>query len=571
MLNIRLTRDALVGMTMSLLALVILISFGVMHLTGWSYPSGDATKNIYVLSAFDEGVYAESGALMAHGYQLYSQIYSAQPPVLPVVLSIVDRFTAGGLVEARWVILVAAILTVVGVMGIGTMTRGWLAGGLSALLLVLTPEFLVYSHAIEEEIPMTALCVLSLVCALGWRRSRDFELSALAGILLGLAVLTKFLAFALVAPLGVILVLTAWDSRSNLMPVVRDTGLFVGGAVLPLVLSLMVWGKAEWTQMIDDRLGATADQAQIQQVGSVHLIKLFLETDPGLAVLLGAAAVALLLRDWRLGLILNSWLAATLGVLLVYHPLFSHHLAVLLAPMATVAGVGLAVCFTSVQGSATRLRANWVRPFEPRATSSTLKRDLIPTPSSARRDQRLARTAMALGIAGVVGYLLLIPNQTAAYGRLLIPTSASDKQLAAVATTVNQTVGPTTLVAASDPMICVEAKRFCVPQMVDSSYVRVRTGKLANAIAYTRRANAGVVVLSRGLCQGPYMAGYVKWVHRNYHLLQPIGIDTPSYRRDGDGPPIYPCPFVQTAKGPRPAHPYWRAGIYAVGARGFPP
>ena len=539
--------NSVTGLALIALSGIILAVYEIVHLAGYSYPSGP-TNSIFAISPFDEGVYTETGILIAHGYQLYGQIYSAQPPLLPLALSLVERLPGSGLADARWMVLGFGLLAVMGVAAVAGASKGWIAAGAAAILLVLSPEFLVYGHAIEEEIPMTALCLVSLALAMGWSRRKESELVAVSGFFFGLAVLTKFLAFSLLAPLAIMVAIAAWEDRDRLWSLARDVLLFAVAALVPFGLSLAVWGHAEWNQMVNDRLGATADQAQLQSLSSLHLLRNFLSVDPGLAALAGLAAVALIARDWKVGLILDSWLGATLLILLRYHPLFGHHLAVLLGPMAVVSGAGVA-CLLPQSGEKQGFGFNPGGRAEP---------DGAQGHAPANGLHGLIGVGAFLAGAGIVAYLALVPFQISAYGQLLVSTSPADRELALVSTTVAQYATRTGKVVAADPVICVQARRLCVPQTVDTSYVRVETGKLKDIITYTKDAGVQAVVLGRALCLDPYMASYDRWVHAHFRLILPATIDLPSGQ----------CPWRSDNTIVRP---HWQPGVYVLGARGLTP
>ena len=76
--------------------------------------------------------------------------------------------------------------------------------------------------------------------------------------------------------------------------------------------------------MVNDRISASSGAASLQQYTNIHYLRLFAQTDPGLfsAAIGGILLVA---WDWRTGLILDSWAAGFVLVLLRYHPLMGHH------------------------------------------------------------------------------------------------------------------------------------------------------------------------------------------------------------------------------------------------------
>jgi hypothetical protein len=581
--------DALIGITMAAASVVACIVYEIGHLTGFSFG-----QSWYGVDNYDEGVYMATGALMAHGYDLYSQIYSAQPPLLTFALDVADRLFGTGVAQARLVILVFAVLGLVAVAGIAYLARGWIAAGMSAVLLVISPEFLVYSHAVEEEIPVMALGAMSLALALVWSkvqgsrfkdrstfnvqrstsgvqsskfrvqssrfkvqgsrfRTPPARLSFLAigaGLIFGLAVLTKFFAFALVAPLAVILGLALRDRTRpggarpdgpSLGVVARDTLAFVAGAAIPVGISFLIWGGDEWRQMVIDRISASTGQAAMQGASSFHLLRLFIATDPGLVVLAVAGGTLLLVSDWRAGLVLASWGMATLAMLMSYHPLFGHHLVILLGPAAVLGGV--AISFLA-PGGVPRAIDGETEANGAQLVGKPPGVDRIPSPTTnnAQRTTNNVRTVRELNgqtvrrsIMGAAGlatliYIALLPRLGSSYSGLLIAPTNSDRVLASAGSLVRAHISTSSLVAAGDPWICVDADRLCVPDLVDTSYVRIESGKLtaADAISATRSSRAVAIVLARGLCTFTYPAGgrtymgrYVHWVLTGpYRLLR---------------------------------------------------
>ena len=68
--------------------------------------------NVYELRA-DEGINLQKAALIANGHQLYSEIWSDQPPVLSYVLSMVHHFFPFSVAAARVMILLFSAILIV--------------------------------------------------------------------------------------------------------------------------------------------------------------------------------------------------------------------------------------------------------------------------------------------------------------------------------------------------------------------------------------------------------------------------------------------------------------------------
>jgi len=496
----------LAGLGMAAGGALLLIIYEVAHLSGFGFG-----QSVYQISDYDEGVYLETGALVSHGYHLYAQIYSAQPPIFPLAIAAADKMAGFSVPNARLVVLAFALLGLLSAAMIGYCIQGWPAAGVGALVLALSPEMLVYAHAIEEEVPAMALSGLSVALGLVWWRrlsmgrttlSRRLGVPAFgAGLSLGLAVLTKFFAFAALAPLTVMLSLALWEGRRRRAePRAAQLGTILWGPllagigfILPIAVSFAFFGLDEWRQMVADRVRASTTYPSAQTtVSNLHQILTFGLVDVGLVVLALAGALLLLLQSWRMGLVLGSWALATLLILARYHPLMGHHPVMLLEPAATLAAgavIGL-------------------------------------LPGTWRDDGRWMSGRGATRLAAVVAlacYLVLLPRLFLAYPRLLTHPARDDR--AQAGTLIRSHTPPGSFVASGDAWICVDADRLCVPGLVDTSYVRIFTGKLtaAEAVAQTRSVNAAAVALWPRFRPAPgyhFMDAYFRWVRGRYRLLE---------------------------------------------------
>lgn len=494
--------------------MVLVLVYELVHLSGFVF--GQA---VYAVDDYDEGVYIETGTLMAHGYKLFSQIYSAQPPLLPTLLSLTDRLFGTSAAGARATILILGLVTLLGVAGVSWHAGRWVASGFAALFLSLSPEFLVYSHAVEEEIPVMAFATVCLALMLRWRTRQGNAGASVAGLFFGLAILTKFFAFALLAPLLIVVALALWDARHpqgspRPLPVrrlVSSVLFFLCGSVVPIAVSFLAFGADEWKQMVSDRITAST-QAAGSITSNIHQILVFAATDRGLTVLAVGGGLLLLRTDWRLGLILDGWASATVAMLARYHPLMGHHPVILLAPAACLGGIAVSRLWPDSYLSNARMTEG------PRPS---------PTPGTAEQFNRTAVVRMAAACSLLV-YILFFPALATSYGALLVrDQSPYAAALTKAGSLVRRSALPGDLVAAGNAWVCVDARRLCVPDMVDTSYVRVTSGSLTAraAILDTERARAAVVVLDRGLCpQQGYLAmrPYVQWVHIHYRRREGV-------------------------------------------------
>jgi hypothetical protein len=169
-------------------------------------------------------------------------------------------------------------------------------------------------------------------------RARD-ALALAAGLALACAVGMKLLAVLTAVPVAFVL-LGAQRGRSRLI-------LFTvaGGLAGTLALLLPVLGSP--TLAFDDLVVSHLRAGQALAAGPLTNLKLlFLHREEPLEALAGIGALIALLRRDRAVIPLLAWVAVSLGAVLVYKPLFPHHLVMLIAPLALLAAVGIAPTLT---------------------------------------------------------------------------------------------------------------------------------------------------------------------------------------------------------------------------------
>src|SRR5947209_1248187 len=92
-------------------------------------------QSIYAVDDADEWRYTACSRLVEHGYGLFSQVFSAQPPVLFVTLAGGMRLFGDSIGGARWSTIVFGAIALAATAWITWMLAGPVAGGIAALLL----------------------------------------------------------------------------------------------------------------------------------------------------------------------------------------------------------------------------------------------------------------------------------------------------------------------------------------------------------------------------------------------------------------------------------------------------
>ena len=301
---------------------------------------------------YDEGVYLQSLLLMRHGYHPFSEILATQGP-LHLYLAY-PSYALGGytLSAARAGSVVASLAGLGGVAWAAYALGGRVGGAGAALALALGPTYLAASRQALPEAPAVALAALA-VGAAAWAHRTDRDRWRLsAGVLLALACLVKPIAVPAAIPV-VLLASTRRSPRASLLA--PATAAAVGVAGLAAVGTL---GALD--QVIGWRLGGRQFDPTlpvIQHNAELLVDKMFRQEQPAFYALAAVGGFALARRSPRAGSALVGWLGAQLALLLTYANLSSHLGTFLVAPLAVLAGLGLAAGWSAVSSRRWRTAA----------------------------------------------------------------------------------------------------------------------------------------------------------------------------------------------------------------------
>jgi 4-amino-4-deoxy-L-arabinose transferase-like glycosyltransferase len=299
--------------------------------------------------SYDEGVYWQSLRAMSAGSALYRDIFYSQPPFFLLSLYPIYMFGGQTLWSAR---LGVALISLCGFVGVGLLGRT-LAGRLGMLfalsLLLADPLYLRGSQTLQADAPALALSLLAVGMAYRWWCKPVGQLGLLPGILaasiLALGILSKLLALATLAPIGLIVFARLMMLRQN-----RDA---TTGTILTLIASVLAFfltilllllpcseGLHElWSSVVTFHTDAKASLAGWQSYNVTPDLFGILKTLLPLSALYGTIT-ALSRRDWRVVPLL-AWLLATIVQLWQQVPLFPHHLIALIPPLVALAVMGI--------------------------------------------------------------------------------------------------------------------------------------------------------------------------------------------------------------------------------------
>jgi len=456
-------------------AVVWYLAWEVAHRGVYGY-----LQSVYPIDPADEWRYTACSRLVGHGYQLFNQVFSAQPPLLFLSLAGGMRIAGDSITGARFAEVTFGLVTLISAAVLAWVLGGRWTAAVTAVLLAVSPGFLVYAHTVEAEGPMMALATLSLALA-ALTRTRGAYVAAPAGLALAAAVLMKLFAVEAVLPASWLIVTGSSSSTGRW----RVLGAFFACAATPVALNFaLVSPLHQWQQVVSlhDRAASLALPGLLPPA---DIVRRYVEMDIGLTALCVAGLIALALAArWRLLVFAGLWLGGTLVMLLLFRPLFPHHAAILEAPLALTAGLGFCAVWAAGGGA-------W-------------------------------RPAALATLAGVLLYLVALPHLAEADRHVLMPVDRSP--VYTLARFVDARTPAGSFAALDNLEVADAARRLVPPPLCDPSNVRRLAGYLtaSDLIGATRRYRPALV-----LSQGIYtqVPDYLAWLRTHYRPVRaPAGV-----------------------------------------------
>ncbi|MFN2469293.1 MAG: glycosyltransferase family 39 protein [Gaiellaceae bacterium] len=433
----------------------VLVVAGVLFAQGLAIPAD-----------YDEGSYLAAVGALRHGQELGSEIFTPQPPGFYYLLAAGDVVTGGSLDAMRAEILALALAGCVAAFLVGRLVAGPIAGLTAAALLAVAHPYPAFASRISADLPALVLALFALAAFLAATTVRRGvpALSVAAGALAVAAVSVKLSAATVAIPLvAYALVLR---TRREAALAVAGAGIAVTAFVLGHVGQLDgLWrGAVSYHDAARDVPGpGLLDNAE----HFLHLIDprtrnaLFWLAPLGLVAAAISARRGLRLRLplWPLWL----WAAGGEAFLLLHRPLHDNHDVLLAVSLALPVGI-------AVGAAVERLPRG--RIFA--AGAAVVAAVLAGGYAEEVRDRRGLHAREPAGVTWAVELL-------------------------------RERTRPGDLVAADRPIIAVYAGRTVPGNLVDTAYLRFRSGYLspAEVLADLDRERVRAVVTARAFRDQP--------------------------------------------------------------------
>jgi len=385
--------------------------------------------------SFDDGVYGASAVAMRTGALPFREVFSSQGPLFLPLVWLADLIGLRTF-DAPRLLAVAAGLALVGATwsAARALRLSASAAAVAAGLVATSGTVLWVTGPLTSDGPGLALAAGAVAAALWYRREPSLRLAVGAGALLGAALSVKSLLLGAAVPVG-------WA----LLPNRRHLGAAVAAAAGLGLVAALPWGLGNvWDQAVRYHLEAAGPRTPVRNLRKVVSTLGDRDLPVVLAALAAGGGAVLRTRTSRrpAGVRLAAgWLGATIVVLAAEHPLWRSHVSHLIPPAALL----IAAAFD-------RLR------------------------------RRL--TAAAVVAAAVVA-CAVVPYHLVHLSEVLWP--APPGPALAAARTDLRALPPGAEAISDDPGVVWRAGGRTPPDLVDTSILRIQSGRIT-AASLTRAA-----------------------------------------------------------------------------------
>jgi hypothetical protein len=302
------------------------------------YPTGEK----FEFSA-DEGINLMKAMLVDHGYPLYSNIWSDQPPLFTYLLAFDFKVFGYKVGAGRDLVLLFSTLLVWAAYRFLDIAWGRGPALAGVLFLFTMPQYVILSVSVMIGLPSIALAVLSLLFLALWHQQHRFRWVILSAVALSLSILIKLFT-GFLAPIFVAgLVIAEYPGmrrsihwRNLLLPAVIWGLVFSG---LTIVTSLLFVGIHNIPELVDTHLAATHlidYRSEVYYTINFHLKP----ARPFLFLTLVGIIFIFQSRRW-LCLYPLAWMVSAYLLLYYHAPVWEHQQLLVTVPAALLGAVAL--------------------------------------------------------------------------------------------------------------------------------------------------------------------------------------------------------------------------------------
>ena len=287
---------------------------------------------------FDDGVFGASALAMRAGGQPFRDVFSSQGPLFLPLVWIADLVGLRTANSPRVLAVASGVVLVTAVYLAGRTITDRTGALMAAVLTTVSATILWVSGPLAADCVGLAFAALTIHLLLRWRDDVTTTRAIWLGLGIGATISVKALLGPVILPVALVLL-----AGRRLAPI-------VAGALTAVAFHLLLWlpwGPADvWDQSYAYHLDVVGDRTPGANLAKI--ISTLGDRDLPLVVAVGLAIAALALGRRALSptresrwtspdVILLTWLAGVVLVLLTEHPLWRPHVSQMVPPLALLA------------------------------------------------------------------------------------------------------------------------------------------------------------------------------------------------------------------------------------------
>ena len=293
---------------------------------------------------FDEGINLIKAMMTLNGFELYSEVWSDQPPVFNAILTLWFRLLGMKVNAGR--ILVLGFSTLLLISAMRYLQKFWgIPHAIFGMIAIVTlPFYTTLSVSVMIGLPSIAFALLSFVGLAIWHQNKSVYLLIFSAVFLALSVMTKiwtvilapiFLAGIFFEKAGLL------NGKLNLRNSIRPLMIWFLGFILVIsMIVLFVIRPFYVTQLVSTHLAA-GETDIMQSIGVRSSINSYLNDSIALYLLsIFGVVIAIRSRAWHV-LYLVGWVLAGYLLLFWIVPNWHHHQLLITIPAALLGSIAM--------------------------------------------------------------------------------------------------------------------------------------------------------------------------------------------------------------------------------------
>ncbi|WP_341524919.1 glycosyltransferase family 39 protein [Nostoc sp. UHCC 0302] len=301
---------------------------------------------------YDEGLNLIKALLYSQGFSLYTEIWSDQPPLFTVLLSLWLSLFGQSVVAARLLVLIFSALLMWCFYQIIRRELGIIPALVATVFLLTSWLFIRISISVMIGIPSISLAMLSIYLITLYKQHDQKRFLILSGISLAISLQTKLFTIFLIP----LILFYITDFKFNLVQENKHKRLLFNTFVFwltPLLLLYTVILCAfqqfyNYKQIFQSHLNQPTELG-LANFNNLNFILDMISQDYDYIFLSSIGILAIFWKKKINGLFPLTWLGTAILILFNYKPIWYHHYPLLAIPICWLAAYGVALlidCFS---------------------------------------------------------------------------------------------------------------------------------------------------------------------------------------------------------------------------------